>query len=74
MRNFNMKITDELHKRLRIVCAHEEKEMSEIVRKLIEEYVEKAEKRLKLLPITRKRIFLDTRRLAAFFDLSLSAQ
>jgi predicted DNA-binding protein len=48
MRNFNMKITEELHKRLRIVCAHQGKEMSELVRQLIEEYVEKAEKKLKL--------------------------
>lgn len=50
MRNFNMKISEELHKRLRIVCAHEDKEMSEVVRHLIEEYVEKAEKKLKLKP------------------------
>jgi predicted DNA-binding protein len=47
MRNFNMLISEELHKRLKLVCVHEGKEMSEVVRKLIEEYVEKAEKRLK---------------------------
>ncbi len=47
MRNFNMKISEELHKRLKLVCVHEDKEMSEVVRRLIEEYVEKAEKRLK---------------------------
>jgi len=47
MRNFNMKMPDELHKRLKVVCVLEDKEMSEVVRKLIEDYVEKAEKRLK---------------------------
>ena len=41
-------MVDDLHKRFKVVCALDEKEMSETVRELIEEYVEKAEKRLKL--------------------------
>jgi predicted DNA-binding protein len=48
MQRYNVLLSDELHKRFKIVCAHESKDMSEIVRKLIEEYVEKAEKRLKI--------------------------
>ena len=40
-------LADDLHKRFKIACVHEGKEMSEVVRRLIEEYVEKAEKRLK---------------------------
>jgi metal-responsive CopG/Arc/MetJ family transcriptional regulator len=47
MKTFNVKIPEDLHKRFKIACAHEEKEMSEIVRKAIEDFVEKSEKKLK---------------------------
>jgi metal-responsive CopG/Arc/MetJ family transcriptional regulator len=47
MRNFNVKISEELHKRFKIACAHESKEMSEIIRKAIENFVEKSEKKRK---------------------------
>lgn len=47
MRTFNVKISEELHKRFKIACVHEGKEMSEVVRKAIEDFVEKAEKKLK---------------------------
>ena len=45
MRNFNMKMSDELHRRFKVVCALEGTEMSEVIRKMIEQYLEKAEKR-----------------------------
>ena len=47
MIKFNLNLSDELHKRFKLICVHQEKDMSEVVRKLIEEYVEKAEKKLK---------------------------
>jgi metal-responsive CopG/Arc/MetJ family transcriptional regulator len=45
MRNFNMKMSEELHRRFKVVCALEGTEMSEVIRKMIEQYLEKAEKR-----------------------------
>ncbi len=47
MVKYNVNLSDELHRRFKIVCVMESKDMSEVVRKLIEEYVEKAEKKLK---------------------------
>ncbi len=47
MKRFVMDIPDELHQRLKSVCALEGKTMKQAVQKLLEEYVEKAEKRLK---------------------------
>jgi len=47
MKNLNVHLSDDLHKRLKIACAQEGTEMSEVVRKLIEGYVEKVEKKLK---------------------------
>jgi hypothetical protein len=49
MRNFNMKIPDELHTRFKIACTLEGTDMSEVLRKAIEDYVAKVEKR-KLIP------------------------
>jgi predicted DNA-binding protein len=46
MKHFNMKLSDELHKRFKIACAHEGKELSEVVRKAIEDFVARAEKKL----------------------------
>lgn len=42
-----MKLSDELHKRFKIACAHESKELSEVVRKAIEDFVKQVEKKLK---------------------------
>jgi metal-responsive CopG/Arc/MetJ family transcriptional regulator len=42
---YNLNLTEKLHYRFKVHCAIEGKDMSEVVRKLIEEYLEKAEKR-----------------------------
>jgi hypothetical protein len=47
MRHLQVALTDELHKRFKIICAQEERDMTEVVRNLIKEYVEKAEKKLR---------------------------
>lgn len=47
MKRLNLYVGDELHKRLRVHCAVEDKDMSEVVRKLIEEYLQKIEKETK---------------------------
>ncbi|MBZ5500498.1 MAG: hypothetical protein LAP85_29240 [Acidobacteriia bacterium] len=47
MSRLNLHIPDELRARFKAVCALELKDMSEVVRKLIEEYVQKAEKKQK---------------------------
>ncbi len=47
MIKYNVNLSEELHRRFKIVCVTEGKDMSEVVRKLIEDYVEKAEKKLK---------------------------
>ena len=52
MVRLNLWVPEELRRKLKVVCALEGKDMSEIIRKLIEEYVEKAEKR-KLLVFSK---------------------
>jgi metal-responsive CopG/Arc/MetJ family transcriptional regulator len=47
MKYLQVSLPDELHKRFKLVCVQEEKDMSEVTRKIVEEYVEKAEKKLK---------------------------
>jgi metal-responsive CopG/Arc/MetJ family transcriptional regulator len=47
MSRLNLHVPDELHARFKAVCALERTDMSDVVRKLIMEYVEKAEKKLK---------------------------
>ena len=47
MKNLNIHLPDEIHAQFKATCALEHKDMSEVVRKLIAEYVEKAEKKLK---------------------------
>lgn len=47
MKNLNVHLSDELHKRFKIACAQEGKELSEVVRKWIENYVEWSQKKLK---------------------------
>jgi metal-responsive CopG/Arc/MetJ family transcriptional regulator len=51
MVRLNLHVPEELRRKLKVVCALEGKDMSEVIRKLIEDYVEKAEKRkLVVLP------------------------
>ncbi len=45
MKRLNVDLADELHMRLKVLCTLEGKDMSEVVRKLIEEYVQREEKR-----------------------------
>ncbi len=47
MKFLQISLPDEIHKRFKLVCVQEEKDMSEVTRKMIEEYIEKAEKKLK---------------------------
>lgn len=47
MNKLNINFPENLHKRFKAVCALEGKQMTEIVIMLVQEYVEKAEKRLK---------------------------
>jgi len=44
---FNVNLSGELHRRFKLVSVQEGKDMSEIIRKLIEEYVQKAGKKQK---------------------------
>ena len=46
MHILNVRITDELHKRFKLACVQEDVIMSDVVRKLIEEYAERVEKKL----------------------------
>jgi predicted DNA-binding protein len=48
MVRFNLNLSDIVHRRFKAICALDGKDMAEVVRKLIEEYVEKGEKTLKL--------------------------
>ena len=48
MKRFNILVPEELHRRFKVVCVMEGTDMSEVLRKMMEEYVERAEKRLKL--------------------------
>jgi len=49
-----MNIPDELHTRLKIACALEGKDMTRVILKLAQEYVEKVEKR-KLIVLSKKK-------------------
>ena len=54
MKHVNLPLPNELHKRLKVICALEEKMMTEVIRQLVEEYVEKVEKR-KLIVLSKKK-------------------
>ena len=54
MKNFNMRLSDDLHYRFKVACTLQGIEMSDVIRKFIEEYIEKAERR-KLIPLRKKR-------------------
>jgi hypothetical protein len=47
MKKLQMNIPDELHKRLKRYCVDAETQMTEVVLKLIEDFLEKTEKKLK---------------------------
>jgi predicted DNA-binding protein len=47
MVKYNVNLSNELHKRFKLACVQEGKDMSEVVRRLIENYVERVEKKLK---------------------------
>jgi predicted DNA-binding protein len=47
MKRLRVILEDELHRRLKVMCSSEGTDMSEVVRKLIEEHVNKSEKRSK---------------------------
>jgi metal-responsive CopG/Arc/MetJ family transcriptional regulator len=45
MKRYTLDLTEELHKKLKVHCAIEGLEMSEVIRKLIADYLEKAERK-----------------------------
>ena len=47
MKKFNMNLPEELHKRLKHHCVDHDTEMGEVIRRLIEEFLVKEEKKLK---------------------------
>jgi hypothetical protein len=47
MKNFNVKIDEALHKRFKIACVLEGTEMSEVIRRHIENFAKRAEKKQK---------------------------
>ncbi len=55
MRHVNVSLPDELHKRLKISCNLEGKKMADVVRQLVERYVQEVEKR-KLIVIQKKEV------------------
>ena len=47
MKRLTVNISDELHTQFKVIATLEQKDMSEIVLKLVEEYIQKAQKKLK---------------------------
>jgi ribbon-helix-helix protein len=45
MKRLNFNIPDDLHTRLKVACALQQKDMTEILLQVIEEYLKKAEKK-----------------------------
>jgi metal-responsive CopG/Arc/MetJ family transcriptional regulator len=45
MKRLTVKLPDELHTRMKVAVALEKTEISEVVRKFLEQYVEKVEKK-----------------------------
>jgi len=45
MKRLNIKLSDEFHTRLRVAVALEQTDVSTVVRKFLEQYVEKVEKK-----------------------------
>jgi metal-responsive CopG/Arc/MetJ family transcriptional regulator len=47
MKRLTVKIPDELHTQFKVIATLEQKDMTEIVLRMVREYVEKAQKKLK---------------------------
>jgi hypothetical protein len=47
MKRINVKVSDELHARIKIAVAVERTEISDVIRKFLEKYVEQVEKKKK---------------------------
>lgn len=47
MIKFNVNLSEDLHRQFKIHCVHEGKDMSEVVRELIEEYLKRADQKKK---------------------------
>jgi plasmid stability protein len=45
MKNLNVLLEDDFHRRLKVACAQQGKDISAVVRQLLEEYVEKHERK-----------------------------
>jgi ParG len=45
MKRYTLDLDEELHKRLKVHCVLQDLDMSAVIRKLIAEYLEKAEKK-----------------------------
>jgi hypothetical protein len=45
MKHVNLPLPEDLHKKLKIYCVEIDKKMTEVLRKLVEEHLEKVEKR-----------------------------
>jgi hypothetical protein len=56
MKRLTINISEDLHTRLKVICTLDGKDMTAVVLKLVEDYVEKAEKRkLIVFPKARNR-------------------
>jgi hypothetical protein len=47
MKHVNVPLPEDLHKKLRFYCVEKDTNMAEVIRKLIEEFLEKEEKKNK---------------------------
>jgi hypothetical protein len=47
MKHLNVPLTEEFHKRLKRYCLETDQDMTELIRRLLEEFLEKAEKKLR---------------------------
>ena len=45
MKRINVKVPDDLHMRVKVAVALEQTEISEVIRKFLEQYVERVEKK-----------------------------
>lgn len=54
MKRLTVIVPDELHTRLKIACTLEGKDMTSVVTKMVEEYVERVERR-KLIVLSKKK-------------------
>ncbi len=54
MKHFTLNMPDEVHQRFKIACTLDGKEMTEVILKFVEEYIEEIEKR-KLIVFPKKK-------------------